>query len=226
MPGTIDVVFVDIGGVLYDDRVYAEAWRRALREAGAVFTDAEFDLEYAACRAAQNASFRRRLATRFLGAGVLLADLEVRAARSWDYPPDALHGDVVGALERLRDAGYRLGVIANQPSQVRAAMARDGLVPFFEVWAVSDDLGLQKPDPALFRHAIGTAGVAPERSLMAGDRLDYDIVPAKAAGMRTVWVLRGEAPDEPTAEQRGVPDAVVADLAGLPDAVDALAGTA
>jgi putative hydrolase of the HAD superfamily len=224
MPGAIDFVFVDIGGVLYDDRVYAEAWRRALREAGADFDDVEFDREYAACRAAQNASFRKRLASRFLGPRADLPDLEARASRHWQYPPDALHVDARGALERLRAAGYRLGVIANQPSQVRAAMTRDGLVGFFEVWGVSEDLGLQKPDPALFVHALRTAGVRPGRAVMAGDRLDYDILPAKAAGMRTIWVLRGEAPDEPTPAQLAEPDATVADLEALPDAVAALAG--
>ena len=222
MPGAIDFVFLDIGGVLYDDRVYAQAWRRALRTAGAAFTDEEFDIEYAACRAAQNRSFRGRLAERFLGAEADLPALERSAARHWDYPPSALHEDVVPCLEALRESGYRLGVIANQPSQVRGAMARDGLVGFFEVWGVSDDLGLHKPDPALFVHALATARVAPSRAVMVGDRLDYDIRPAQAAGMRTIWVLRGEAPDEPTIEQLAVPDVAVADLGELPAAVASL----
>jgi HAD superfamily hydrolase (TIGR01509 family) len=223
MPGAIDVVFLDIGGVLYDDRVYAEAWRRALREAGAVFSDAEFDAEYAACRAAQSSSFRRRLAGRFLGEDADLRDLERRAAAHWTYPPAALHEDVAPCLEALRAAGYRLGVIANQPSQVRAAMARDGLVTSFEVWGVSDDLGLSKPDPALFVHAIRTAGADAGRTVMVGDRLDYDVRPAKAAGMRTVWVLRGEAPDAPTPEQLAEPDAVIPDLRTLLATIDGLA---
>jgi putative hydrolase of the HAD superfamily len=225
VPGAIDFVFLDIGGVLYDDRVYAEAWRKALRAAGGTFTDQEFDDEYAACRAAQDRSFRRRLADRFLGPDADLPGLEALAAKHWDYPPSALHDDVLACLEALRGAGYRLGVIANQPSQVRGAMARDGLVPYFEVWGVSDDLGLHKPDPALFVHALATAGVAPARSVMVGDRLDYDVLPALQAGMRTVWVLRGEAPDEPTPEQLAVPDAAIHDLAGLPPAIDALAAT-
>ena len=59
---------------------------------------------------------------------------------------------------------------------------------------------------------------------MVGDRLDYDVRPAKVAGLRTVWVLRGEAPDVPTPEQRAEPDALVADLSGLPAVVGALAG--
>ncbi|MEP6759108.1 MAG: HAD-IA family hydrolase [Actinomycetota bacterium] len=215
MPGTIDHVFLDIGGVLYDDRVYAEAWRRALRESGGTFTDAAFDEEYAACRSAQDRSFRVRLSTMFLGPDPDLGELETRAARYWHYPPGALHADVHPTLAALRDAGYRLGVIANQPSQVRAALERDGLVGYFETWGVSEDLGLHKPDPALFVRTLELAGVAPGRTVMVGDRLDYDMRPARAAGMRTVWVLRGEAPDDPTPAQLAVPDATIEDLADL-----------
>ena len=86
MLGAIDFVFLDIGGVLYDDRVYAEAWRRALREAGGTFTDEAFDEEYAACRAGQDRSFRVRLSTVFLGPDVDLAALETVASRYWQYP--------------------------------------------------------------------------------------------------------------------------------------------
>jgi putative hydrolase of the HAD superfamily len=223
--GAVAFVFLDIGGVLYDDRVYADALKRALREAGAVFGDEEFEAEYAACRSAQNGSFRRRLATRFLGDDPDLDALERLAWKHWAYPPGVLYDDVVPALQALGGAGYRLGVIANQPTQVRSALERDGLVPYFEVWGVSEDLGLQKPDPALFIHALRTAGVQPDRAAMVGDRLDYDVRPAKTAGMRTVWVLRGEAPDEPTAEQLAEPDVSVRDLRGLVEAIDALAGT-
>jgi putative hydrolase of the HAD superfamily len=222
VPEAIDHVFLDIGGVLYDDRVYAEAWRRALREAGGAFTDAAFDDEYAACRAGQDRSFRVHLATAFLGPDPDLRALEARAARYWQYPPSALHADVVPTLHGLLDAGYRLGVIANQPSQVRAAMERDGLVGFFEVWGVSDDLGLHKPDPALFRRTLELAGVPGERTVMVGDRLDYDMRPARAAGMHTVWLLRGEAPDDPTPAQLAEPDVAIEELQQLPDVLDEL----
>ena len=222
MPGAIDHVFLDIGGVLYDDRVYAEAWRRALREAGGTFTDAAFDDEYAACRAGQDRSFRVHLATAFLGPEPDLRALETRAARYWQYPPSALHPDVVPTLHGLLDAGYRLGVIANQPSQVRAAMERDGLVGFFDVWGVSDDLGLHKPDPALFHRTLELAGVSGERTVMVGDRLDYDMRPARAAGMHTVWLLRGEAPDDPTPAQLAEPDVTIEELQQLPEVLDEL----
>ncbi len=215
------MVFLDIGGVMYDDGVYARSWNRALREMGATFSDEEFDAEYAAARAAQSGSFRRRLTKRFLGPAAEVAPVERVAARYWSYPPGALIPDVKPCLEELADR-YRLGVIANQPTHVRDAMKRDGLDGFFEVWGVSDDVGLEKPDPRLFAHVLYVAGVAPPRAAMVGDRLDYDVRPARMAGMRAVWVLRGEAPDEPTPEQLAEADASVWGLGELPAALEQL----
>ena len=72
----LEMVFFDIGGVMYDDSVYARSWRTALRESGATFSDEDFEAEYVHARAAQSGSFRRRLTRRFLGSD---ADLVV-----WD----------------------------------------------------------------------------------------------------------------------------------------------
>lgn len=218
---TLEMVFLDIGGVLYDDGVYARSWQLALREAGATFTDEEFDDEYRAARAAQAGSFRRRLARRFLGEDTDLDRVERIAARYWAYPPEALLPDVRACLDVLV-ARYRLGIIANQPSHVRAAMERDGLEKYFEVWGVSADVGLEKPDPRLFSHVLYVAGVAPPRAAMVGDRLDYDVRPARIAGMRAVWMLRGEAPEAPTADQLSEADASIHTLDELPAALEGL----
>jgi HAD superfamily hydrolase (TIGR01509 family) len=216
----VEMVFFDIGGVMYDDTVYARSWMRALREEGGEFSDEEFDREYAQAREAQSGSFRRRLTRRFLGSDAQLGAVEARAARYWAYPPTALFPDVIECLDAL-ESRYRLGVIANQPTSVRVAMERDGLARYFEVWGVSDDLGLQKPDPELFAHVLTTAGVSPVQTVMVGDRLDYDVRPAKAVGMRAIWVLRGEAPDDPTPAQLAEADGAVRTLAELPVMLEA-----
>ena len=214
---TIEIVFFDVGGVLYDDTVYARSWNRALREAGAEFTDEEFEEEYTAARASQSGSFRRRLMARFLPDGDLRT-LEAIAERSWRYPPSARYDDAIPCLERLQGR-FRLGVIANQPGEVRAAMTRDGLSTFFEVWGISDELGVGKPDPTVFELAAKAAGVDAAAAVMVGDRLDYDVRPAKSVGMRAIWMLRGEAPDEPTAEQLEEADDAVRSLDELPAAL-------
>lgn len=214
-------MFLDVGGVLYDDQVYREALLRALRDLGADVAGEDFAVAYEACRRAQDGSFRSRLATRFLGPQADVARVEAAAAPYWHYPPGSLEPDVGPVLETLA-LGYRLGIVANQRSTVREVMRRDGIERFFEVWAISEDLGLQKPDPRIFAHAIEQAGVEPSRAAMVGDRLDYDVRPAKAVGMRAVWLLRGEAPQDPTPEQLAEPDAAVRSLVDLPDALDRL----
>jgi len=213
-------VFLDVGGVLYEDRWYFIAIREALRDLGAEFTDEEYAAEYDACRRAQAGSFRRRLAARFLP-GLDPAEVTVQAAKRWHYPPEALLPDARPCLETLART-YRLGVIANQQSWIRDAMRRDGVADFIEIWTVSEDVGIDKPDRRLFDHAIGEAGVDATRTVMCGDRLDYDVRPAKDAGMRTVWVLRGEAPTDPTPEQLSEPDAHVRSLDELPPTLERL----
>jgi HAD superfamily hydrolase (TIGR01509 family) len=217
----LDVVFLDVGGVMYRDEGYREALRRALRELDGEFTDEAFDREYRALRRSQSGSFRTGLTRAFLGPDGDVDEVERRAERWWRYTGDDLEPDVLPTLRAL-EPRYRLGVIANQPSAVREAMRRDGLDAFFDVWAVSADVGFDKPDPRLFAHAVDAAGVEPGRAAMVGDRLDYDVRPARRAGMHAVWVLRGEAPDDPTSEQLAEAEVVVRGLAELPGALEAL----
>ena len=127
----LEMVFFDIGGVMYDDSIYARSWMTALRESGAVFTDEEFDREYAEARAAQSASFRRVLTTRFLGSDDHLAEVEARAARYWAYPPDSLYPDVVPQVApKLKAAGVRSVVLAGNPAANEAAWRAAGVDRF------------------------------------------------------------------------------------------------
>lgn len=220
MTGHLDVVFLDVGGPLYGDRPYYEALLAAIKELRPDADEAAFWAEFEACRADQRGPFTRRLATRFVEEQD--HDVVVRRAKElWTYPPQSLQPDVGPALEALA-AGYRLGVLANQEAWIRDTMRRDGIDRFFDIWAVSGELGVEKPDPGIFGHAIREAGVPPARCAMVGDRLDNDILAAKRHGMRGVWLLRGEAPPEPTEEQLARVDASVRTLEELPAALGRL----
>ena len=48
-----------------------------------------------------------------------------------------------------------------------------------------------KPDIRIFEYALGKANCIPQEACMIGDRLDNDILPAKALGMKTVWIKQG-----------------------------------
>ena len=110
---------------------------------------------------------------------------------------------------------YKLGVIANQPPGTPERLQSYGLSDYFEVCVSSGDVGVSKPDAAIFHLALEQAECAPGDAVMVGDRLDNDIRPAKALGFRTVRILQGPGRLQQPREDGETPDATVADLDGL-----------
>jgi HAD superfamily hydrolase (TIGR01549 family) len=214
----IDTVFLDVGGPLYSDAPYYRALLAAIRERRPDADPDAFWAEYEAARRDQRGPFTRRLADRF--APGEHEEVVARTRELWTYEPEDLQPDVRDGLEALKGT-YRLGILANQQRRIREIMARDGIDGFFELWTISDEVGLDKPDPRIFQHALRLAGPG-ARCAFVGDRLDNDVVPARRAGMRAVWMLRGEAPPEPTEEQLAMADASVRSLLELPAVLERL----
>lgn len=89
------------------------------------------------------------------------------------------------ALEALRARGVRVALLSNLASPYREPIRRLGLEARVDVAVYSCDVGLAKPDPAIFRLALERLGVAdPARAVMVGDRQDLDAQGAEAAGLR------------------------------------------
>jgi HAD superfamily hydrolase (TIGR01549 family) len=216
----LDVVFLDVGGPIYGDRPYYEALLAAIKELRPDADEKAFWAEFQAARRDQRGPFTRRLSLLFVGEDELDGVID-RGRDLWHYRPEDLQPDVRPTLETL-SRSYRLGVLANQERWVREVLARDGLAGYFDVWAVSAEVGSEKPDPAIFEHALAEAGSPAERCVMVGDRLDNDIIPARRQGLKGIWLLRGEAPDEPTREQLAQADAAIGSLEELPAALDSL----
>lgn len=217
--GGVELVVFDVGGCIYDDDAFAQALLRATRElAGACFDEQEFWDAYNSQRQTQSGGLRATVATRF---GVDRQQLGELTNRYLEYSSDHLYPDVVATLRALAGR-YKLAVVANQDERVMEALRRDGLFELFDVLALARAAKAEKPDPRIWRYALHQAGVAPGRAVHVGNRLDSDVRPAKQLGMRTVWVLRGEAPSSPSVEQLSEPDAIVTDLAHLPAALAGL----
>jgi putative hydrolase of the HAD superfamily len=129
----------------------------------------------------------------------LLAALEFRA-----FP------DAAPALAELRERGVRLVVVSNWDVSLHERLLQTGLAPLVDGAVASAEIGVAKPDPAIFRHALEIAGgVEPARALHVGDTPGADVEGARAAGIRPVFLARhGErGPDDVTA---------IASLAELP----------
>jgi HAD superfamily hydrolase (TIGR01549 family) len=106
------------------------------------------------------------------------------------FADEDLYPDALGALAALRSAGYRLAIVANQPARRETELRGIGVEA--EVMAMSDDIGLWKPDPRFYARTLELLG-SPDPATVAyvGDRVDNDVLPAMAAGMRAVWLRRG-----------------------------------
>jgi HAD superfamily hydrolase (TIGR01549 family) len=105
--------------------------------------------------------------------------------REEDLYPDALR-----AIEALRAGGYRMAITANQPARRSSELETLGVR--VDAMAMSEAMGVSKPDPAFFTRTLELIG-SPDPAAVAyvGDRVDNDVVPSAAAGMRAVWIRRG-----------------------------------
>lgn len=108
----------------------------------------------------------------------------------WHTEDEIPFDDAIETLYLLKRRGYNLGVIANQVEGTAQRLEMWGLLQCFDVLATSAELGIAKPDKLIFEKAFELAGCRPQNSVMVGDRLDNDIIPAKALGMRTVWIRK------------------------------------
>lgn len=219
LPTGIDAVFFDVGGPIYRDENFVAAVLHALddirrEQVGAPVDRVAFSHIYARIRNAQSGSLRTALAAELLGDVGLRDALHERTRRYWVHPEGTVYPDVRPVLQALH-GHVRIGVLANQERVVVDALKRDGLADLIDIWGVSAIVGHEKPSPALFQWALDQAGTDAARAVHVGNRLDTDIRPAKAMGLGTVWVTRGEAPDVPTDAQRAEADLTVSSLEGL-----------
>jgi putative hydrolase of the HAD superfamily len=90
------------------------------------------------------------------------------------------------ALSRLRAAGLLLGVVSNSDGRAEQALEAAGLRDCFEVVIDSGQIGIEKPDPRIFRAALDALRVGAEEALYVGDLYEVDVVGARAAGIDAV----------------------------------------
>jgi HAD superfamily hydrolase (TIGR01549 family) len=100
-----------------------------------------------------------------------------------------IYPDVAGCWRALRERGVRIGVAGNQPDGIEQALEDAGLRADFVGSAAR--WGGEKPAPVFFQKMIETVNVAPAAIAYVGDRLDHDVLPARKAGMKAVFLRRG-----------------------------------
>ena len=213
------IVFLDIGWTL-EDETDAQAHRArsavaALARRGITVTPErilDFQEEGAAEMAPSVFAYAlRRISPRDI-AGAVEAESE------WNKDLLHLYPDARPTVEALHRRAT-LGIIANQSAGARERMERYGVAHLFATVHSSHDIGLAKPDTALFTSAlVAVAGGAGDARTvwMVGDRIDNDIVPARALGWRTIWIRRGYNRFRRPTRPEEMPDVSVDTLSEIP----------
>ena len=111
----------------------------------------------------------------------------------WHKEDEVPYPDAEDVLKYLSSQGYKIGVIANQSPGTATRLEKWGLLKYIDVVAASAELGVAKPDRAIFDKALEMAGCTAQEAVMIGDRLDNDISPAKKLGMKAIWIRQGFA---------------------------------
>jgi putative hydrolase of the HAD superfamily len=86
-------------------------------------------------------------------------------------------------LKRLKERGLILGVVSNSDGRIESALDQAGLTSYFDFFIDSFLVGVEKPDPAIFRIATERAAVPREQAAYVGDLYSVDVVGARAAGL-------------------------------------------
>lgn len=128
-------------------------------------------------------------------------------------------------LHELKACGYQLGLVADtRPGTYRNVLNQHGLLDLFDVFAISEELGVEKPHPLMFQHALAGVGLSEVAgaALMVGNNLSRDVRGARALGIRSVWIRWNDRyPTEP-ADAEEEPHYIVRSAAELLDLITTL----
>lgn len=108
----------------------------------------------------------------------------------WNSDDEFVYPKAEDCLSEL-SKHYKIGIIANQNLGSKERLDKLGLLKYIDLVIASAEEGVTKPDLRIFQIALERANCKPEKTVMVGDRLDNDIVPANKIGMKTVWIRQG-----------------------------------
>ncbi len=190
----IEAVLFDLDGTLFDRRSSFRGFvRNQMGRLPALFTDVDARDYLATLERldrngyAPKAEVFEAAASEFsLPAGAsrtLLDDFEQNF-------PDTLTPmkGMVETLETLRALGLRTGLITNGRVMMQTRKIDGlGLRPLLHLIVISEALGLRKPHPGIFEHAVDALAVAPHEAVYVGDNPDADVAGSRDVGMISVW---------------------------------------
>jgi putative hydrolase of the HAD superfamily len=119
----------------------------------------------------------------------ILAAVESRRKR-FELGLVGIEQSILNALDRLRRAGIRIGVVSDAGADDIESWERSPLKKQLDAAVFSYQLGVRKPDPRIYKHGLEALGARAQDTLFVGDGGSDEHRGARAVGMRPVLVTR------------------------------------
>lgn len=99
-----------------------------------------------------------------------------------------LFDGVIDVLNYLLEKKYKLHIITNGFEEVQYLKLKNSNIDnYFDTITTSEEVGVKKPNPLVFKTALKKANTTPAKSVMIGDTFEADILGAEAVGMQTLF---------------------------------------
>lgn len=182
-------------------------------------------------QAGSQGSGERRILAVCLDFGDTLAD---EASEIKDDTLTTQRADLIpGAAEMVRaikERGYALALVADgRPGTYDNVLKQHDLHEYFDAFAVSELVGVEKPERKMFVHALDQLGIDQGdygRVIMVGNRLERDVRGANELGLISVWLNWAPRYRKDPADELETPDYEIAMPLELLDVLDELDGRA
>lgn len=173
----VEWLFFDVGSTLVDEHIVYENRMKEIAEAANITYEEVYETALKFYKKNQKGDLKT---AKLLGVSLPI----------WNHECETLYADTVQCLDFL-SGKYKIGVIANQSLGTKQRLERYGLLQYIDLVVASAEEGVAKPDKRIFETALNRSGCKARASIMIGDRIDNDIVPANLLGMSTIWVKQG-----------------------------------
>jgi HAD superfamily hydrolase (TIGR01549 family) len=117
--------------------------------------------------------------------------------------------DGIDDFLKISSKQYKIGILGQYGKDFRQYLEEIKLNKYFTFTEVQDDYKITKPDPRYFEALLKKCKCKPEESIMVGDRIDKDIIPAKMVGMKTIRIKTGIHKNQEPRIPEEIPDLTV-----------------
>jgi putative hydrolase of the HAD superfamily len=198
----VKAVFLDFGGTLAYGGIDWDEYHRAVR---VLLASLGYDIEQRRLKKAIGASLQELRRHRAKGLEKTNEEIYGAVLRRVGLPADdetlkmihdtfkkhyisTFYPRTEETLRKLTE-NYKLALISNTMSdQPREMLEETGLDSLFEIIICSRDLGIRKPNPAIFKYVMDEVGVQPRETVHVGDSVEADMEGASASGITPIWI--------------------------------------